>query len=131
VRIEFPFQTYPSYAYFKYFHECKLGPDGYRAKASIKFSSLFCAIALISAIVTLMQIRDKDLPCTGRGGSNDVMIMASFPVKTGSEETRNNKKKSNQMEKRVATASMEYDEEELSFDAPSNVLSLLVVLFFQ
>ena len=59
------------------------------------------------------------------------MIMASFPVKTGSEETRNNKKKSNQMEKRVATASMEYDEEELSFDAPSNVLSLLVVLFFQ
>ena len=139
--VKFPFQTYPSYAYFKYFHECKLGPDGHRAKASIAFSSLFCAIALISAIVALMQIRDEDSSsCTGRGGSNDAMGMAGFPVKIGSAKTRNNKKKSKQKENRVlvsytdesdipsgessdadATVSMEYDEKELSFDAPSNV----------
>jgi hypothetical protein len=141
--VKFPFQIYPSYAYFKYFHECKLGPDGHRAKASIAFGSLFCAIALVSAIVTLMQIRDEDSSssCSGRGSIAAATIMASFPVKTGSEKTRNSKKKSKQMEKRGfvsytdessdipsgessdadATVSMEYDEEELSFDAPSSV----------
>jgi len=144
--VKFPFQIYPSYAYFKYFHECKLGPDGHRAKASIAFSGLFCAIALISAIVTLMQIRDEDSSsCIAERSSSsaDMLIMASFPVKTGSGQTRNSKKKSKHMETSVlvtsypddesdipsgessdadSTVSMEYtDEDELSFDASSNV----------
>jgi len=53
----FPFQTYPEYAYFKYFHECKMGPDGRRAKESIAISGFVTFFALISA--TIMLLRDN------------------------------------------------------------------------
>ena len=72
--VKFPYQIYPSYAYFKYFHECKIGADGHRAKNSLIFNSLACAIALGSAIVMLMQIPGREGSCAGGD------IMAKFPV---------------------------------------------------
>jgi hypothetical protein len=50
----FPFQIYPEYAYFKYFHECKMGPDGKRAKESIAIGGFVTFVALMSAIVMLL-----------------------------------------------------------------------------
>jgi len=37
---KFPFQIYPQYAYFKFFHDCSFGPDGQSARASINFLPL-------------------------------------------------------------------------------------------
>ena len=62
---KYPFQMYPQYAYFKFFHECKLGPDGHRARASIIFSALVCAVVTCSAIVSLMHISDANVKSSG------------------------------------------------------------------
>jgi|AntRauTorckE5430_2_1112549.scaffolds.fasta_scaffold02232_1 hypothetical protein len=111
---KFPFQLYPSYAYFKYFHECKVGPDGNRVKMSIMFSALVCAIATAHALVMLLQIpRDQS------GGRR---IMASFPVKTLRKKEENRSEvfyagdESNLQNGEFtstddATVSIEYDEE--------------------
>lgn len=75
--VKFPFQLYPSYAYFKYFHECKVGSDGNHAKMSIIFSTLVCAVAMISSIVMLLQI-----PREG-SGSRGIMARKTSSKKLG------------------------------------------------
>lgn len=55
---KFPFQIYPEYAYFKFFHDCTFGPDGQSARASIFVSASVCAVASFAAIAMLMQLSD-------------------------------------------------------------------------
>jgi len=74
--------SFPGYAYFKFFNECKMGPDAHRARQANIINCLNCACALISAIVLLMQIpnqaREADDDLDNKGISN---VLAHFPLK--------------------------------------------------
>ena len=78
----FPLHSFPGYAYFKFFNECKMGHDAHRARQAIVINCFTCACALISAIVLLMQIpnqaREADEDLDNKGISN---VMGHFPVK--------------------------------------------------
>ena len=52
----FPLDLYPEYAYFNYFSECKLGPDGIAAKEAIYYTGGACATALLVTITLLMNL---------------------------------------------------------------------------
>jgi len=73
---KFPFQIYPQYAYFKFFHKCKFGPDGQSARASIFFSASVCVVASFTAIAMLMQLSDSKVK-----GSHNTTFKKSFPLK--------------------------------------------------
>ena len=73
---KFPFQIYPEYAYFKFFHDCTFGPDGQSARASIFVSASVCAVASFTAIAMLMQLSD-----TIKASHNTTLKKGLFPLR--------------------------------------------------
>ena len=73
---KFPFQIYPQYAYFKFFHDCSFGPDGQSARASIFVKALACAVASFTAIAMLMQLSD-----TIKASHNTTLKKDLFPLR--------------------------------------------------
>lgn len=74
----FPFQIYPDYAYFKYFHECKIGPDGKRAKESIAIGGFVIFLALMSATFMLLSNSSAGQVANNDACKNNLMQM--FPL---------------------------------------------------
>ncbi|GFH51533.1 predicted protein [Chaetoceros tenuissimus] len=52
----FPFQTYPAYSYFKFFHKCSLGKDGKKIKATIALNGIIAFMATVIALFNLALI---------------------------------------------------------------------------
>lgn len=88
---DFPFQIYPEYAYFKYFHECKMGPDWKRAKDSIVIGGLVTFLSMMSATVMLLFMMSRH---GQQVGDEEEMkssgVMRRFPVgvKKGHKNSR-------------------------------------------
>lgn len=77
----FPFQIYPEYAYFKYFHECKMGPDGKRAKESIAIGGFVTFLALMSAIVMLLLRNSSAAGQIANVDESKNNLMQKFPLR--------------------------------------------------
>ena len=55
----YPFQTYPAYSYFKFFHKCSLGKDGVKIRAAIALNGIIAFMATVIALFNLASILIK------------------------------------------------------------------------
>ena len=76
---KFPFQIYPQYAYFKFFHDCSFGPDGQSARASIFVSASVCAVASFTAAIAMLMQLSEDTKV--KGSHNTTLTKGSFPLR--------------------------------------------------
>lgn len=53
---DFPFQTYPAYSYFKFFHKCSLGKDGVKIRVAIALNGITAFMATVIALFNLASI---------------------------------------------------------------------------